>query len=131
MRIATCTPVDFDADTHFFGRDSGLMCRGFQAAGHDCVVIMPGKPTTNDAPDLVRTTRENLENPAWWKSLEIEAVLLYAWGDPRHLQIAKAIRKAGIFLVQNLDSSGIDSPAGGETVATKSLSSIMASRSLS
>ena len=121
MRIATCTPVDFDADTHFFGRDSGLMCRGFQAAGHDCVVIMPGKPTTNDAPDLVRTTRENLENPAWWKSLEIEAVLLYAWGDPRHLQIAKAIRKAGIFLIQNLDSSGIDSPYADFRRWTRSL----------
>lgn len=110
MRIATCTPVDFVADAHFFGRDSGLMCRGFQAAGHECKVIIPGKANPGDAPDLLRASPQDLANPEWWRNLNIELVLLYAWGDPRHHPIAKAIRNAGIFLVQNLDSAGIDSP---------------------
>jgi glycosyltransferase involved in cell wall biosynthesis len=110
MRIATCTPVDFTADAHFFGRDSGLMCRGFQAAGHDCVVIMPGTAVPGDAPDLRRARPGELESSEWWRNQNLDLVLLYAWGDPRYHSIATAIRGAGILLVQNLDSAGIDSP---------------------
>ncbi len=110
MRIATCTPVNFNADAHFFGRDSGLMCRGFQAAGHDCVVIMPGLSAAGDAPDLVRARPEDLRDSAWWRSRRLEMVLLYAWGDPIHLEVATAIRRAGILLIQNLDAAGIESP---------------------
>lgn len=86
------------------------MCRGFQAAGQDCKVIMPGVATAGDAPDLLRTRAEDLRNPAWWKALRLDLVLLYAWGDPVHLDVASAIRQAGILLVQNLDSAGIESP---------------------
>jgi hypothetical protein len=42
MRVATCTPVEFDADEHFFGRDSGLLARGFGMTGHESMVVMPG-----------------------------------------------------------------------------------------
>ncbi len=110
MRIATCTPVDFDASAHFFGRDSGLMCRGFQAAGYDCKVIMPGTADPGDAPDLLRASPHDLASSGWWRNQDIELVLLYAWGDPSHHPVAKAIRSAGIFLIQNLDSAGIESP---------------------
>jgi glycosyltransferase involved in cell wall biosynthesis len=110
MRIATCTPVDFVANAHFFGRDSGLMCRGFQSAGHECQVIMPGTSAPDDAPDLRRARPGELESSEWWRDLTLDLVLLYAWGDPRYRSIAAAIRGAGILLVQNLDSAGIDSP---------------------
>lgn len=125
MRIATCTPVDFDADTHFFGRDSGLMCRGFQAIGHDCKVIMPGTPDLGDAPDLLRASPQDLANPEWWSNRNMELVLLYAWGDPIHSPVAKAIRSAGIFLIQNLDSAGIESPYADFRRWARSLSALV------
>lgn len=115
MKIATCTPVNFKADTHFFGRDSGLLCRGFHAIGIDCVSIMPGARAADDATDLLRTSPENLTSVSWWRSLELDIVVLYAWGNPSYRSIARAIRGAGIKLVQNLDTAGLVTPYGNLT----------------
>ncbi len=100
----------FEADAQFFGRDSGLLCRGFQSVGANCVVVMPGSHTDNDAPDLVRCGNEDLADAEWWKFRNLDLVVLYAWGDPKNLSIAQAIRRAGILLVQNLDTAGFESP---------------------
>lgn len=110
MRGATCTPVDFAATEHFFGRDSGLLCRGIQAAGVDCNCIMPGRPSPDEAPDMIRTSPVNLVDPEWWKGQALDFVVLYAWGDPKYEEVALAIRRAGIFLIQNLDTAGVESP---------------------
>lgn len=110
MRAATCTPVDFDASEHFFARDSGLLCRGIQATGVECVVVMPGERKQNDAPDLIRCSEEALRDSAWWSSLHLDVVVLYAWGDPRYLAVARAIRSAGIYLIQSLDTAGLVTP---------------------
>src|SRR5688572_23883490 len=112
MKVATCTPVDFEADEHFFGRDSGLMCRGFQEIGIECVSVMPGDPRAEDPADLVRADLDELSDPAWWCSQGVELVLLYAWGDPRFVNVAAAIRSAGIRLVQSLDTAGLTTPYG-------------------
>ena len=110
MRAATCTPVDFDASVHFFARDSGLLCRGLQAAGTECIVVMLGIIQPNDAPDLVRGSEEALRDSSWWRSLNLDLVVLYAWGDPRYIAVARAIRSAGIYLVQSLDTAGLVTP---------------------
>lgn len=110
MKVATCTPVDFEASPRFFSRDTGLLCRGFQAAGVDCVVVMPGTRTDSDVTDLVRGSSAELESADWWRSLELDLVILYAWGHPRYLGVARAIRKAGIRLIQSMDTAGLPSP---------------------
>jgi glycosyltransferase involved in cell wall biosynthesis len=112
MRVATCTPVDFVADEHFFGRDSGLVCRGLQEIGIACVSVMPGERRAEDPADVVRASPGELSNPEWWSSLGVELVMLYAWGDPRYMGIATAIRSAGIPLVQSLDTAGLTTPYG-------------------
>ncbi|MCW1885170.1 glycosyltransferase family 4 protein [Luteolibacter flavescens] len=112
MKVATCTPVDFAADEHFFGRDSGLMCRGFQEIGVSCVSVMPGARRADDPADQVRVTMDELSDAGWWRLLEVELVLLYAWGDPRFMKVATAIRDAGIKLVQSLDTAGLTTPYG-------------------
>lgn len=126
MKVATCTPVNFTADAHFFGRDSGLMCRGFQAAGQDCVVVMPGVSTLGDASDLVRVRPDQLRDSVWWRERGFLIVLLYAWGDPAHQEIATAIRRAGILLIQNLDSAGIESPYANASRWWRSLAGMIA-----
>lgn len=102
--------MSFVGDQRFFTRDTGLLCRGFQATGHDCVVVMPGEKHPDEPDDLVRCSHDKLTDTQWWKSLHVDCVILYAWGDPRHLPVAKAIRGAGIKLVQSLDTVGMFSP---------------------
>lgn len=110
MKWYTCTPVPFKGDHTFFSRDSGAFCRAFQKIGIESKAIMPNPAQTGDEPDLIRTEYANLENPAWWKALGIDGLILYAWGMGKYLPIAKAIHKAGIYLVIYMDSSGLFFP---------------------
>ncbi|HEY1122189.1 MAG TPA: hypothetical protein VGE67_11340, partial [Haloferula sp.] len=109
-RWFTCTPVAFGGGPDFFARDSGLLCRGFQALGIESRAVMPGERKPEDEPDLIRTDYRNLEDPAWWRCHDLDGVVLYAWGRPKFLRVAEAIRDAGVFLVLNQDSGGLVSP---------------------
>lgn len=113
MRWYTCTPVAFGGGADFFARDSGLLSRGFREIGVESKAVMPGAPKPEDEEGLIRTDFTNLESIEWWKSHELDGVVLYAWGAPRFRQVAKAIRKSGTFLVLNQDSSGAISPLCG------------------
>lgn len=113
MRIFTCTPVAFGGGADFFARDSGLLCRGFQALGIESQTVMPGNRKAEDEADLIRTNFRNLESAAWWKSLNLDGVVLYAWGRPKFRKVAAAIHEAGIFLVLNQDNGGLVSPLAG------------------
>lgn len=106
----TCTPMRFQGGEPFFARDSGLVCRTFQSLGIPSKAISLGPPMEGDCPDLIRASKEQLESPAWWKSLHIDGLLFYSWADARYNSIAKAIKEAGIFLVVNIDSKGLISP---------------------
>ena len=113
MRIFTCTPVAFGGGPDFFARDSGLLCRGFQALGIESRAVMPGDRTVEDQEDLIRTDFSNLESAEWWRSQNLDAVVLYAWGRPKFRKVATAIHAAGIFLVLNQDNGGLVSPLAG------------------
>lgn len=113
MRWFTCTPVEFGGGADFFARDSGLLCRGFQALGLESRAVMPGAPQAGDEADLIRTDYGNLESAEWWRSHQLDGVLLYAWGRPKFRKVAAAIQAAGIFLVLNQDSGGLVSPRAG------------------
>lgn len=105
MKWYTCTPVPFKGDHTFFSRDSGAFCKAFQRIGLESRAIMPTPVQEGDDPDLIRTEYANLEDAAWWKSLGIDGLVLYAWGTGKYLPIARSIHDAGIFLVVYMDSS--------------------------
>ena len=113
MRWFTCTPVAFGGGPDFFARDSGLLCRGFQALGCESRAVMPGERKPEDDADLIRTDFANLESAAWWRGHQLDGVVLYAWGSPKFRKVARAIRQAGIFLVLNQDNGGLISPLAG------------------
>jgi len=113
MRIFTCTPVAFGGGEDFFARDSGLLCKGFQAIGMDSRAVMPGEQQPEDKADLMRTNYANLESADWWRNQHLNGVVLYAWGRPKYRKIAAAIHEAGIFLVLNQDNAGLVSPLAG------------------
>lgn len=110
MKWYTCTPVSFKGDHTFFSRDSGAFCKAFQRIGVESRAIMPTPAQEGDEPDLIRTEYANLKDAAWWKSLGIDGVILYAWGMGKYLPIARAIHDAGIFLVVYMDTSGLFYP---------------------
>lgn len=112
-RWLTCTPRDFVGDERFFARDSGLLCRGFQRLGVSCRAVMPGVARADDAADLWRAERAQLESAGWWRDHCERGVVLYAWGMGNHAPIAAAIRAAGLLLVTNQDSSGAVGPLAG------------------
>jgi glycosyltransferase involved in cell wall biosynthesis len=75
---------------------------------------MPGPPLPGDCQeDLIRTRYDDLESPDWWKATGAQGVVMYAWGAPRYLPIAQAIRQAGLKLVCNMDTSGTFGVLGG------------------
>lgn len=113
MRIHTCTPVAFGGGADFFARDSGLLSRGFQAIGIESRAVMPGESKQEDEEDLIRTYYHNLESAEWWRSMNLDGVVLYAWGRPKFRKVAAAIREAGIFLALNQDNGGLVSPLAG------------------
>lgn len=113
MRWFTCTPVEFGGGPDFFARDSGLLCRGFQSIGLDSKAVMPGVRKPEDEADLIRTEYQNLESAEWWRSNQLDGVVLYAWGSPKFRRVAKAIRESGAKLILNQDSSGRVSPLNG------------------
>lgn len=67
---------------------------------------MPGNLRENDCHDLIRAPYSSLKCTNWWKSQKIDAVVFYSWGAPKFWRIARAIKKANIKLLINLDSGG-------------------------
>lgn len=113
MRWFTCTPVAFGGGADFFARDSGLLCRGFQALGIESRAVMPGERLPEDDADLIRTNFSDLESADWWRRQALDGVVLYAWGRPKFRKVAAAIHEAGIFLILNQDNGGLVSPLAG------------------
>jgi glycosyltransferase involved in cell wall biosynthesis len=110
----TLTPKHFIADEAFFSRDAGLLAKGFRDAGYESKLIMPLPWTDKDLDEyLIRTDYKNLKDPEWWRSLNCEGVVLYGWGMGKYLPIVKAIKKADIFLISHLDTSGLLSILNG------------------
>lgn len=106
-KIYCCTPVAFPANEHFFIRDTGLISRTLQSMGIESKCIMPLPYHDSDQREgIIRTEYKNLRSVSWWKSLGIDAVVLYSWGLAKYTLIARAIHKAGIKLVIHMDTSG-------------------------
>lgn len=110
VRVFTCTPVDFMGNESFFSRDSGMFCKGLLENGVLSQSIMPGLRRSDDDDLLIRTNHKNLCEESWWKSMNLDAVILYSWAAPRYTPVAKAIKDAGIRLMVCMDTCGVISP---------------------
>lgn len=106
-KIYTCTPVSFEANEHFHIRDTGLIAKTLRSLGVEskCIMPLPHHPGDLDLP-LIRTELKNLSDPNWWKSLNIDALVLYSWGAPKYTPVARAVHKAGIKLLIHMDFNG-------------------------
>ncbi len=122
-RIFTCTPVAFHGDARFFTRDTGLICMNLRKLGAESMAIMPLPFHEDDIrEDIIRVPMEQLKSVDWWRSLNLDGVVLYSWGAPRYTAIARAIKKAGIKLVIHLDTNGdffLDAAPRKRSLATR------------
>ena len=107
MKIYSCTPVSFIGDESYFSRESGMYSRGLAKLGIESRAVMANPAYAVDFPELLRTDYPNLESSEWWKSQNLDGVILYSWAAPRFNRVAEALNDAGIpFLVQ-MDTCGI------------------------
>lgn len=105
--IYTCTPKSFLANSFFFMRDTGLISRTLRGIGVESKTIMPLPWYDNDQREhVIRVEPGRLNSPSWWRSLNLDGLVLYSWGDPRYVRLARAVRAAGIKLVIHLDFYG-------------------------
>ena len=123
MQVYTCTPVAFHGDARFFTRDTGLICKNLRRLGAESKAIMPLPFHEDDIrEDIIRVPMEQLKSTEWWRSLHLDGVVLYSWGAPRYLAIARAIKKAGVMLVLHLDTNGdffLDAAPRRRSLATR------------
>lgn len=107
-RIFTCTPVSFHANEMFWIRDTGLICRHLQMIGveNKCIMLGPAHDDDVDTEHIIRATFGDLKTPQWWRKLRLDGVILYSWGMPQYMPIARAIRTAGIPFSIHWDGGG-------------------------
>ncbi|MEY3479510.1 MAG: hypothetical protein RIQ71_285 [Verrucomicrobiota bacterium] len=110
MRVFTCTPVAFKGNHTFFSRESGLLSRALGSIGVNSKAVMPLPGDTEDEQDLLRVAYENLEDADWWRALDLDAVVFFAWAMPQYTPIARAIKDSGAKLFLYLDASGLWNP---------------------
>ncbi len=110
LRIYTCTPVSFRADeSTFFMRDTGLICTKLLAMDVESKCIMPLPNHEGDLTErIIRTDMYNLKDPDWWRARKLDGLVLYSWGAPRFIKVARAVHKAGIPLYIHVDASSFD-----------------------
>ena len=107
LRVFTCTPICFEGNHGFFTRESGLFSRGLQELGIESITIMPGPAEPDDEECLLRVAYQQLESEQFWRSLNLDGLVLYSWALLRYLPIANAVGAAGIPLLINVDSCGL------------------------
>jgi len=110
MNLFTCTPQHFVGNQAFMDRDSGLLCRGFEALGFRSRAVQLGPPASDDDPFVLRAEAGQMTSSAWWKDTGADGVVLFSYGSPVYQNIATAIVDAGLKLVQMTDTHGVISP---------------------
>lgn len=109
MKFLFPTPVVWDGnDARYLQRDGARFAEECVARGDEAVKVIydDGKGLTPPkSPLLLKATREQWCDPAFWRAQKADLCLLYGGWAPSLEPVAAAIRKAGIPLLLKLDSS--------------------------
>lgn len=105
--VYTAATRSFIGGQDTFSRDCGLICKELQKMGIASKLVLPLPRKEGEwTEDLLRVEYKKMKSSDWWKSLGIEGVILYSWGAPQYLPVARAIHRAGIKLVIHFDTAG-------------------------
>lgn len=106
-KIYTFTPKSFAANQGFWCRDTGLINRTLRQIGVEskCIMPLPWHDADGGKEYLIRASRAQLLSAEWWRSLQLDWVVIYTWADPRYTGMVRAIHRAGIRIMLHLDRS--------------------------
>ena len=111
MRIFTGALYPYpDGSQTFFDREAGLLSRGFEALGIESGAITLEPATSSDLPAMTRASRQQLEDPRWWATMNLDGLILITWANYDYRPVVKAAMQAGIRVAQVTDTQGISSP---------------------
>ena len=111
MRIFTGSPHAYSFGSQaFFDRETGLLSRGFEALGIESGSITGEPGTPGDLPAMTRASRQQMEDPDWWASWNLDGLVLITWANFPYRPVVQAAMKAGIPVAQLTDTQGIHSP---------------------
>ena len=115
--VAVAIPLAYREDGDFWGRDAGLLVRGFRELGYRAsLVALAGEAprvSGDQAEGLALGTPSELSSPEWWKNLEIEGAVLYGWGLRHFSGIREAMRASVPHFAEHMDTDGMRSPRLG------------------
>lgn len=115
-QIVIGTPLFYSEGEDFWGRDAGLLARGFQDLGWDAILVarqsaqFPGGEYHSHGCKLRLASRLEMETPAMWKSLHPDMAVLFTWTLPRYESIRRAVLAATQNLAERMDTDGMRSP---------------------
>lgn len=111
--VAIMLPYSRSGD--FWGRDAGLLARGFRELGYKTTfVALPGseeirEPEGHEKEGCQLAGIDKLQSPGWWKHLAPDAVVLFGWTLPRFQAVRDAILAVTPNLVERMDTDGMRS----------------------
>ena len=111
-RILALLPLIYGDRFGFWNRDMGLVVRTLRSMGYDAWLVALYDPDQTPGPGkpVIRATREELAEPAWWQKQAPDALILNTWSAPRHEAIRRAALSLKKPLIEKLDTDGIKSP---------------------
>ena len=112
-RLFFAIPQYYDVPEGFWIRESSLIVRALREMGYEAFLVpfhpSDGRPADQTLP-VVACTMEQMTDPAWWRSLQPDAIVLNLWSAPRHDNIRKAALQATPRVIERLDTSGVRVP---------------------
>jgi glycosyltransferase involved in cell wall biosynthesis len=90
----------------------GLIVLALRSMGHDAWLVAlkaSSQVPVADKPVIV-ATKEELEDPAWWKNQAPYGVIMNFWGATRWEGIREAARQSTPRMVEKMDTAGLFSP---------------------
>lgn len=94
----------------WFERDSGLVTEGLQRIGVESRLVILQTPGMEADQRFLPVTHGQFTDPAFWRTLELDAVVLQGGADKGIEPAARAIRDSDTRLLLRLDSDGVVAP---------------------
>lgn len=109
-RIYTAVFRPWRPSYSWFGRDSGLVTEGLLRTGLESRLVVLQTPGMEADDRFLPVTHGQFADSAFWRGLELDAVVLQGGADKGIEPAARAIRDSGTRLLLRLDSDGVVAP---------------------
>ncbi|MEI6377725.1 MAG: glycosyltransferase, partial [bacterium] len=110
MKILFAIPLVYSNSGSFWERDLGLVVVALRKMGVDAwFCAIKGEEPLVGRP-LLTATREELNDPDWWRLQTPDAIVLNTWSAPRYDGIRRAALSVGCPVIEKLDTDGVKSP---------------------